>query len=349
MDQNDIYVKLAGKVNFPLSKFIRQVFKLLVTPEEGEMLLALPATTQEFAKKYGIDEDKAKQKLAEFARKGVVIPLEKGGELRYFCVNNIIQFHDASNHATMYNHYEPVHKEIIEIWRRFRETEWLEPIRGMEAAGRKMQRVIPARGSVKDTSQMLPYEEIGAILEQAPGIAVTDCPCRWIRVQEGKCNKPFDVCLSFTHGAVKYLVESETGKRLTIDEGYNVCERSAESGLVATVGGLAPKVPNICFCCNDCCIALRPHVQYGYEVVERSRYQSVVDQSQCNGCQVCAERCPFEAIEMVKVSGSKKLKASVNPEKCFGCGVCVVKCPVDALTLKAVRPPEFIPLANEQR
>ena len=44
MDQNDVYVKLAGKVNFPKSRYIRQVFRKLVTPEEAEMLLALPVS-----------------------------------------------------------------------------------------------------------------------------------------------------------------------------------------------------------------------------------------------------------------------------------------------------------------
>jgi ferredoxin len=45
---------------------------------------------------------------------------------------------------------------------------------------------------------------------------------------------------------------------------------------------------------------------------------------------------------MVKVPGSKKLKARIDPEKCFGCGVCAIKCEHDALTLKMVRPPEHI-------
>jgi len=122
-----------------------------------------------------------------------------------------------------------VHDEIVELWRRFRETKWLEPIRDIEEAGRKMERVIPAWSAVKDTSEMLPYEDLGAIMEQTPGIAVTDCPCRWLRVHEGKCDKPYDVCLSLTVNSVKYLVDSETGYKLTDDEGYEICAKMAES------------------------------------------------------------------------------------------------------------------------
>jgi ferredoxin len=47
---------------------------------------------------------------------------------------------------------------------------------------------------------------------------------------------------------------------------------------------------------------------------------------------------------MVKVEGSKKMKARVIAEKCFGCGVCVVGCKDKALTFELVRPPEHIPV-----
>ncbi len=76
----------------------------------------------------------------------------------------------------------------------------------------------------------------------------------------------------------------------------------------------------------------------------KSRFQVVVDQDLCNGCQTCAaEHCMFDAIEMVKVPNSKKLKASVDPEKCYGYGACVLKCTPEALTMKMVRPLEHIP------
>jgi NAD-dependent dihydropyrimidine dehydrogenase PreA subunit len=76
---------------------------------------------------------------------------------------------------------------------------------------------------------------------------------------------------------------------------------------------------------------------------EKSRYQAYVNEADCSGCQICVDRCLFDAIEMEKPLGSKKYKAVVYPEKCFGCGVCVIKCKPRALRMKAVRPPEFIP------
>jgi ferredoxin len=58
------------------------------------------------------------------------------------------------------------------------------------------------------------------------------------------------------------------------------------------------------------------------------------------------ERCAFDAIEMEKPAGSKKLKAKISSENCFGCGACVTGCDTSAITLKVVRPPEHIPGGN---
>jgi len=46
---------------------------------------------------------------------------------------------------------------------------------------------------------------------------------------------------------------------------------------------------------------------------------------------------PVRGIEMVKVTGQKKMKALVNPSKCFGCGVCAVQCTTDSIKLYEVR------------
>lgn len=345
MNETDVYERLAGKVNFPKSRFIRQVLKKLVMPEEGEMLLALPASTAELAEKFQMSEAAVNQKLDEFVRKGVCMPLEKEGVLRHFCVNNIIQVHDATIHATLNKKYEPAQDEIVRLWRNFRETEWFEIVRMREEFGGPQGRVAPLRGAVKDTSQLLPYEDVAAIIEQSPAIGVVDCPCRWLDVQEGKCDKPTFVCLSLTINSVKYIVDRGIGKQLSVDEAYEVLDLAAEAGLVPLPGG-APTVRNMCFCCMDCCITFRPHVRYGYAGPGPSRFQAVVDTDLCKGCQTCVERCQFGVPEMVQVPGSKKLKSCVDPEKCYGCGACVIKCPTGAMSLELVRPVEYIPLTT---
>ena len=80
-----------------------------------------------------------------------------------------------------------------------------------------------------------------------------------------------------------------------------------------------------------------------------SRYRARVDEESCIGCQECVDRCFFDAIEMKKVSGSKKLKAVVNEEKCVGCGLCVIGCEQKALIFDLVKPPEYLAIDREEQ
>ena len=54
-----------------------------------------------------------------------------------------------------------------------------------------------------------------------------------------------------------------------------------------------------------------------------------VDLDNCNGCQRCADDCPFEAIQMMPRSDGKSydLEAVVDSNLCVSCGLCVGACP----------------------
>ncbi len=56
-----------------------------------------------------------------------------------------------------------------------------------------------------------------------------------------------------------------------------------------------------------------------------------IDFKKCNSCGLCAEKCRFKAIKMVKG------KPKINPFLCEGCGACEVICPQKAITLKPVQ------------
>ncbi len=339
MNASNVYVRLAEKVTFPKSRFIRMIFEKLVTPEEGEMLLALPMTVAEFAVKYALDEKTAAIKLDEFVRKGVALCFEKGGSVRYFCVARIIQVHDATIHAVLNKRYEPVREEIVELWRRFRETEWLEVIRDMEANG-PMGRGIPSWSTVKEHPELMDCENLRTILKNAPAIAVVDCPCRWLEVKSGDCDKPTFVCLSLTNASVKYILDSGIGRQISLDEGYALLDQCEQAGLIPTTTG-AEKIRQLCFCETKYCIILRPQVRYGYQVWAPSRFAAAVEDGICKGCGTCLKRCPFSAISLEKLS-SEKSQARVDRAKCFGCGVCAVACTSGALSMELVRPAEHI-------
>ena len=46
----------------------------------------------------------------------------------------------------------------------------------------------------------------------------------------------------------------------------------------------------------------------------------VIDESLCDLCETCVNKCPWQAITLNK-------KVVVNPDKCVECGTCVESCP----------------------
>jgi len=52
-----------------------------------------------------------------------------------------------------------------------------------------------------------------------------------------------------------------------------------------------------------------------------------IDQEKCNGCKLCVDVCPLEAISM------EDEKAKVDQDACTECGQCVDECPNKAISV----------------
>ncbi len=55
---------------------------------------------------------------------------------------------------------------------------------------------------------------------------------------------------------------------------------------------------------------------------------AAVNQEKCTGCNICYDKCRFNAIDI------KEGKYSVNPLNCEGCGYCALICPSDAIAME---------------
>jgi len=332
----DAYVVLAGKLGYAESERLKKVLKRLMDKEEAEIVASLPCPVAELAQKLGKTEDAVNGMLKGLFEKGVVFMTSKG----YQFARDMFQLHDGT--ATDVRLDGVWGRELLDLWEDFFQAEWYADwAKSVQTWQMPLWRAIPARKAISGGTKLLPSEDVEAILDKATRFALAHCSCR--RIAE-RCDFPTEVCLQVNRAA-EYAITRGTGKELTKDEAMKIMDVAEEAGLIHSVYNHSG-VPNvICNCCTDCCVFYYPLIKYGVleRGVAKSRFQAEVDKAVCKGCQTCVERCPFEAVEMVKIPGEKKLKAQVRSEKCFGCGVCAVGCESEAIRLVEIRPPEYIP------
>lgn len=83
-------------------------------------------------------------------------------------------------------------------------------------------------------------------------------------------------------------------------------------------------------------IAFRIIRDLSMERLEKDMDIAFVNEDDCDGCKVCVDVCPFDAIQMVdvKTEGSEsKSVARINEVRCDRCGSCASRCPTGAIQL----------------
>jgi Pyruvate/2-oxoacid:ferredoxin oxidoreductase delta subunit/DNA-binding MarR family transcriptional regulator len=332
MQDKTLYTQLAEQIGAGESKVVSRLFETLLDESEAKLVLAAapPATAEELAQRTGIDTARIGTMIDGLFRKGLLFKSKKPDGIRYYRVRHVLQFHDAT--AVM---HDPPPK-MLDLWKEYTRTEWEEQSKVYEALlPQAAMRVVPINVSLEPNSQILASDDVSKLIDGARNIAVTKCSCRVI---DGACGKPVEVCMQLDRAA-DYSIERGTGRKLSREEALRMLERCEEEGLVHVAENKQGVGNVICNCCRDCCINW-PSVRTGLgKFVSPSRFRAVVDGDECNGCELCIDRCFFDAMKMV----DGDTLAAVDEEKCMGCGVCRVACVVDAISMQVVRPQEFVP------
>jgi len=336
---SDAYQTLAERLNYPDSKYLHRILEVLMTPQQAELVALVPAPVEEMATKLGVTVDVVEQEIDDLCQRGVIYPTPKG---YYFARRGLIQLHQSTLCDPRYDAYYG--SKLSDAWEDFFQNEWCREIaRERLATTPRALRIVPMYQAIKDIAGVQPWEDMREILRESTAIAAIPCVCR--RQTGNRCGRALDVCLHLDKPA-EYIIERGLGRKLSLEEAISVVDTSEEDGLLHRLFNQRSNYGLICNCCVDDCVELLSFDKVGklHEGDAKSRFEAVVDQELCNGCQICVERCQYDAIEMVKLPAYKKLKAAIDLDKCMGCGACVIKCEQEALSLKLVRPEEHVPV-----
>jgi ferredoxin len=329
------YQVLAERIGLGQSERIPRLFSLLADSAEAELLLALPGDAPSLAQKLGRPEPEVAEQLQTLFVKGVIFPSFKTDPPSYRLARDMIQFHDATIL------WPDAPREFLDLWQEWTEVEW--PVLA-EAASRALprpgMRIIPVGVAVQTDGQVLAFEDVRDIIENADNLAVTKCTCRLVA---HKCDRPLEVCLQ-VNNAASYAITRGTGRQLTKDEALEVVRQAEEEGLMHATFNQRSVNHVICNCCGCCCQFLPVLIEHGTSVVAPSRFQAEIVPDLCNGCEMCLDRCYVDALEMVADDAdSGEPIAQVIAEKCLGCGLCKVVCPTEAIVMAEVRSSDFVP------
>jgi Na+-translocating ferredoxin:NAD+ oxidoreductase RNF subunit RnfB len=340
MSQNDVYTDLAKKLQAPLSKRFMAILEAMFTPDEARICLELflPDTCKEVASRTGMDEKDVAKSLDNLVAKGLLTR----GKTQFAFHTNLLGLHHDVADTGVHAGSHAISQKVKDLWADFFYNEWAE-LWVKQASDRKKAGVhgimlTPAIGALElspniKPEQILPGENWKMQIKAAKRRIVAPCGCRTLW---GKCTHPVMTCFAcFDNSRGVYYLDKPGRllKEISEEETLQIVRKNEEIGLIHW---------GVCYCCPDACEMLHSYTKYNrLDLVEPNRYLAVVDEDLCTGCQVCLKRCPFNAIEMRPVPGSKKQKAYIINDNCKGCGVCIVGCKQKAMHYELVKPAEW--------
>ncbi|UCC33519.1 MAG: 4Fe-4S binding protein [Candidatus Bathyarchaeota archaeon] len=323
-----MYHELAKAYGSPNSKYLPRIFEICLSKTDAAVLLSLPGTPDEIAPKVSVEAVKVAEILKDLFNKGFVLYKPVDDKLRYGLNGDL-----WDSILPDRRDFEKFGEEFLDLWRSYHEEKMM--VSPDEQYSENYTRVIPVEKTIPmKWGEILPYERISEVFEDAKTIAVTECACR---TMSRRCDYPTDVCLLFNEFA-DIFIERGIARRIPKEEALSIVKRCEDLGLIHQLNNTEPEgYQFLCNCCSCCCSILRGMISFGKEgITAKSRYISSIDSELCDGCGLCTTRCQFGAATTVDS------KAIVDKDKCFGCGLCAPACPTNAIQLVPVRGPEHV-------
>ncbi len=336
-------------IGAPPAESLYEILKRLYTPEEAEVGARMPIRFTDLAgiaRRTGKTAGELRPILHRMADKGLVMDFEHDGKISYILSPTVVGFFEF---AFMRVRSDLPQKEIARHMVAYAHDD-PDFARSVFAGKTQVGRTLVHEGQVdpQDLTRILDHERATDIVRKARAWAVSLCYCRHIQEHEGKaCGKPLGVCTTL-NAAADFVVRHGLGRRISREETLDIFAQTRAEGLVHIVDNVKRRPAYVCHCCGCCCAMLAAIKRFRmFDAVVTSPFEASFDPAICNGCGLCAKKCPVSAIR-IEGEGPEK-RASLSREACLGCGVCKPACGRSALSMVARKERILVPETSWQR
>jgi electron transport complex protein RnfB len=322
-------------MGLPEAEVLLPLLKTRFTLEEAEFLADfpfLPHSLEDLALRFQRPIRELKSKLEALAEKGLIFERESRKTIRY-SLNDSMFFLYRSPFWS--GKADENLEELARLTNQYFDQGYGQEFGAYPTMG---LRAIPIQRTVKDTRQILPYEDIVRVVEQEDCFCTSHCPCRQRNKLDSEaqtCRHETFNCLHFGRLA-RYMIKQGMGREISREQTMEILKEAAEAGLVHGISNTREGMDTICNCCSCCCLFLESKHKLQLYGHQPSNYILEIDPRTCQACGLCVKRCPMKALELVPSQKARNKLGKVSTLKegqCIGCGVCVYKCPTQSLGL----------------
>ncbi|MHA1252491.1 MAG: hypothetical protein ACTSRP_21075, partial [Candidatus Helarchaeota archaeon] len=244
--------KTGGKI----SKTWMEYLETLIPKEYVRYLVELPVfpgvmSIKKFAKKINKTEDEAKKILEILFKNDCVMKI--GKDSPKYGIHMPFLIFDVPPLSYDVMPKEKADKLAKLSYKYLVDEEWYKNFEGSPKT--PLSRIIPVQGSIKIEHDILAYEDVEKIIDDAKIISLQVCACRkrldYLGIR--KCDYPLESCIGINQGA-QYFIERGHAREISKAEAKKLLKEFNKMGLVHTTENFREGNHTlICNCCACCC------------------------------------------------------------------------------------------------